>query len=130
MGAELSSTLINPTWLLILAGAAAFATWAPGCLATLPAFALGVVMFIVLPWQSAAASWVTVGAVAAVGALTLEWSLYRKAKAAGAVVRPRLSVVLRAVVLWPIVLPRVIRFWLTKEPPLSPAVQRRWRSRS
>ena len=118
---------VDPLWLSILGVIAAASIvaqrYALGCLASPAAYAAGVVMLVVLPWQQAVANWLTLGVVAALVTLTVEWSLHRKAAAAGTTMVPRLQFVALSLVAWPLLLPRAVSYWLAKEEPLTPEAE-------
>ena len=142
--------MIDPTWLLILAGTAALSALLTrsGCLGTLAGFGAGLAMLFLVPWRTALATWAAVGLAAAVVCFSVECALYFKARAAGVRVRPRWPFIVLALVLWPAMLPRALRFWFAREEPLSPeaakflddaakefavkqeALQRDWRAES
>ena len=124
--------MIDPVWLLLLAATAAWSVIGPslaprqvmGCLGPLAGYLAGLAMLFLMPVTSAVATWGVMGLLSGLSALAMEWSFHRKAKAAGAHVRPRLATVIGAVVFWPGRLPRSVRYWLTPEAPLSPEATR------
>jgi uncharacterized protein DUF6882 len=120
--------MIHPVWLGVLAATVAWSVIGPqvaakrvvGCLGPTTGYVLGLVMLSAIPFPSALATWAVLGVISGLAAISVEWSLFRKARAAGASVWPRPATLISAVLFWPGRLPASIRYWTLPEVPLSP----------
>ena len=112
--------LISVKWLLILAGAAAWTVFFslfnnPGVrgwrnLGWIACYVIGLAMPFVLPWRRALATWSLVGLVSGMIYFAYELFGYIQSRADDA--RPRLRTIVSGLLLWPIMLPEGIEYWL------------------
>jgi hypothetical protein len=113
---------ISTKWLLILLCAAAWTTFfslfnTPRIrgwrnLGWMACFLIGLVMLIVLPWRVALATWSVVGVAS--GLLYYCYGCYSRltAKSEECISWPRPSTSLHGLLIWPIMLPEAIEYWL------------------
>ena len=114
--------LISTKWLTILACAAGWTTFfsffnKPSIrgfrnLGWLACFVIGLVMLFALPWRSALVTWGSIGAAS--GLLYYCYGLYSRltAKPEEEVAWPSLTTILHGLLVWPIMLPEAIEYWL------------------
>ena len=122
--------LISTTWLLILLSAAAWTTFfsffsTPGIrgwrnLGWMACFVIGTFMLVTLPLRVALATWSVVGFVS--GLLYYCYGCYSRltAKPEEDISWPRPSTILHGLLLWPIMLPEAIEYWLADRGVLRP----------
>jgi len=116
--------LINAKWLLILGVASAWTIFfsmfcTPGIrgwrnLGWIACFVLGIVMFCVLSWRSALVTWGVAGIFSGLVYFGYECLSYFKAEHSSENSKPRLRVIIHALLVWPIMLPEAVEYTLSE----------------
>lgn len=121
--------LVNLEWLAILGVAAAWTIFfscfnRPGIrgwrnLGWLACYIAGLVMLFVLPWRSSLATWAIPGLGS--GLLYFAYELFGYLRERNADAKPRPGTIFNGLLLWPIMLPEVVEYWLADLGVLKPA---------
>ena len=129
---------INISWLIALLAAAAWTVFFsmfnnPGIrgwrnLGWLACFIIGLVMLFKLPLSSSLGTWALVGVCSGGLYFAYETFAFARAPDRSKASRPRVATLLHGLLLWPIMLPEAIEYWLAdigvlKQPPSSPGPQ-------
>jgi hypothetical protein len=89
----------------------------------LACFVLGVVMVFALPWRIACATWAIAGVFSGLVYFAYELFAYAKSEGKSAVSRPNPVTVVHGLVMWPIMLPEAIEYFLAEAGILKAPVQ-------